>query len=392
MLQQTSAMAEESTAGPKPAGARDVVPAKRLLVVSHACVVPANQTVFAFLVGQGWKLDLVVPDRWIHEYAAGTIPAIKLPELDARFHSWPVALRGKPQRHFYLASCASLLRKVRPGVVLLEEESFSIPAFQWGMACWRRGIPFGVQAAENLDRPLPLPARLCRNWTLRHATFVAARSPTAKKLAEQWGARGNVVVVPHAVPAWPEGSPQRKAGVFTIGFAGRLVEEKGLFDLLAAANRMCGPIRVLLAGNGPLKARLEELARENVTVEVANDFKHEDMARAFRAMDVLVLPSRTTPTWVEQFGRVLVEALWCGVPVVGSSSGEIPWVIHATGGGVVFREGDIDALSAALEDLRGNPEKGAQMAAIGRQAVERLFSVGAVGTRLDALLEASSRR
>ena len=360
---------------------------KRALVVSHACAVPANQSVFAFLVDTGWKLDLVVPHSWTHEYADDKIPALKLPELNAGFHPSRVAFRGKPQRHVYAGGCTSLLRKLKPAIVFLEEESYSIPAFQWGVACWRRGIPFGVQAAENLDRPLPLPARLCRSWTLAHAAFVAARSPTAKKLAEQWGTQGPVEVIPHAVPAWPEQLTKPRGETFTIGYAGRLVEEKGLFDLVAAAHCLGGPVRVLLAGNGPLKEELASAGRGDVEVDVASDFKHEEMAEAFRAMDVFVLPSRTTETWVEQFGRVLVEALWCGVPVVGSSSGEIPWVIGATGGGVVFPEGDVRALSATLEDLRSSPDKCAQMAARGRESVERLFSVEAAGRRLDAVLE-----
>jgi len=45
------------------------------------------------------------------------------------------------------------------------------------------------------------------------------------------------------------------------------------------------------------------------------------------SLDVLVLPSRSRSFWKEQFGRVLIEAMACGVPVIGSSSGEIPNVI-----------------------------------------------------------------
>lgn len=358
----------------------------KLLIVSHACVVPANQSVFVFLAERGWDIDLVAPDRWVHEYADGLVPAAKLPELQARFHPLPVALRGQPQRHLYLGGCSALLRRVRPNVAFLEEETFSIPAFQWAVACWRQGVPFGVQAAENLDRPLPLPAKLCRAWTLRHAAFIAARSPTAGQLAKCWGARGPVDVIPHAVPDWPDAVETRRDERFTIGFAGRLVEEKGLFDLTAAARRLPGPVRVLLAGNGPLRRELEQASSESVTVEVAAGIKHEDMAAAFARMDVLVLPSRTTPTWVEQFGRVLVEALWCGVPVIGSSSGEIPWVIETTGGGVVFPEGDIGALAAALTDLRANPDKRARLAEAGRCSVEELFSINGAGSRLDATL------
>lgn len=356
------------------------------LIVSHACVVPVNQSVFAFLSEQGWKLDLVVPAAWSHEYAEHPIPAARLPEFDGGFHPRRVGLAGQPQRHFYVGGCASLLRHMKPQVAFLEEESFSVPAFQWGLACRRLGIPFGVQAAENLDRPLPSPARLFRRWTLRNAGFVAARSPTAKRLAESWGARGAVEVIPHAVPAWTEVEVERESELFTVGFAGRLVEEKGLFDLVRAAERVPGRVRVLLVGNGPLRDDLARMGGPEIDVVIVSDLAHEEMASAFAAMDVLVLPSRTTRTWVEQFGRVLVEALWCGVPVVGSSSGEIPWVVEATGGGVVFPEGDIAALASGLENLRDHPEERARLASTGRMAVERLFSVEAAGRLLDQVM------
>ena len=363
----------------------------RALVVSHPCVIPANQSVFAFLAHHGWRLDLVVPSQWSHPYADGQIAAIKLPDLEGGFHRRRVAMVGQPQRHFYPNGCSRVLRRVMPDVAFVEEESFSIPAFQWGLACWRRGIPFGVQSDENLERALPLPARICRAWTLRHAAFVAARSPKAKELTERWGARGRVEVIPHAVPSWPSASVKKGSGTFTIGFAGRLVPEKGLFDLLAAACRLPAPVRVMIVGNGPLKDELAQVRHEGVEIEIATDIKHEDMARAFAAMDVLALPSRTTRTWAEQFGRVLVEALWCGVPVVGSDSGEIPWVIETTGGGLVFPEGDVAALAAALDSLRRQPDERSRLASTGREAVERLFSTEAAGHALGELLASAAR-
>lgn len=176
-----------------------------------------------------------------------------------------------------------------------------------------------------------------------------------------------------------------------MGFAGRLVEEKGVLALVEAARRMPDRVRVLLAGNGDLRERLAAMNGPEVDIEICTDLTHEEMARAFAEMDVLVLPSQTTHTWVEQFGRVLVEALWCGVPVVGSSSGEIPWVIEVTGGGVVFPEGDIGVLAAQLERLRRDPDERARLARTGRAAVERLFSVESVGRQLDEVLGAVAR-
>ena len=56
-----------------------------------------------------------------------------------------------------------------------------------------------------------------------------------------------------------------------------------------------------------------------------------DVPRHLRALDALVLPSESTPLWKEQFGHVLIEAMACGVPVVGSDSGAIPEVIGEAG-------------------------------------------------------------
>jgi glycosyltransferase involved in cell wall biosynthesis len=89
-------------------------------------------------------------------------------------------------------------------------------------------------------------------------------------------------------------------------------------------------------------------------------------------MDCLVLPSRTTKKWKEQFGRVLIEAMACEVPVIGSDSGEIPNVIGESG--LVFREGDADDLYSKLEVLINNKDVGVKLAEKGRQRVLNNFT------------------
>jgi glycosyltransferase involved in cell wall biosynthesis len=357
----------------------------RLLVVSHACVIDVNQSVYRELRERGWGLRLIVPSTWRHEYADGKVRPSPLSGLEDSLQPLPIFLPGRPQRHGYLTRPSNAIRQFRPDVIFLEQEPFSLPALQWGVAASRAGIPFGVQMDENLDRPFPLPARLIRRWILPRASFIAARSPTAAELGRSWGATGAIGVAPHAVPTWTNNDRDERR-LFTIGFAGRLIPAKGIDDLLAAVQQMRPPLKLLVAGAGPLQEKIQAAATDGLEIELLTGLSHERMGEVLARMDVLVLPSRTTATWAEQFGRVLVEAMSQRVPVVGSSSGEIPWVIETTGGGLTFEEGNVAALLATLVRLRDDPGLRAELGVRGSESVDRIFAVGAAADSLEALI------
>ena len=96
------------------------------------------------------------------------------------------------------------------------------------------------------------------------------------------------------------------------------------------------------------------------------------MPAFYASLDALVLPSHTTPTWKEQFGRVLIEAMACETVVVGSDSGEIPQVIGAAG--MIYPEGNPEALAERLAHLAGDPALRAQLAQQGRARVLAHFT------------------
>lgn len=363
----------------------------KLLVVSHPCVVPENQSVYLELRALGWDSVIVVPSRWRNEYRPDGFSPSALAGLEEQLVPIRVLLPGRQQRHIYLCRPPHLIRQLAPAAVFIEEEPYSLPAMQWGYAAALAGIPFGLQSTQNFDVRLPLPARLIRRWALTHASFIAARSPRAADLIRRSYTNGAVTVVPHAVPRWnkpsasaQDASPQGRP--FTIGFAGRIVRQKGVLDLVQAAGMLDGPVRLLLVGDGPLHDEVIRSASADVEVEIRTGMQHDGMPQAYAEMDVLVLPSRTTPRWAEQFGRALVEALSCGVPIVGSTSGEIPWIVHSTGGGLLFDEGNVDQLAAALKALRDDPARRAQLGSTGGASVERLFSVRASAQALAGAL------
>ncbi len=360
----------------------------RLLVVSHPAVVSVNQEVYRELSRRGWDVTIVVPSHWRHDYSDSDIRPQALAGLESALRPVRVLLPGRPQRHLYLTSCRVVCKQIHPDVAYLEAEPFALSAAQWGHTLHRLGIPFGVQSYENIDRALPRPLRWLRSRVLRDAAFVAARSDSAAELVRSWGARGEVQLAPPAVPPWDDAERPAKPAPrsFTVGYAGRLTEAKGLRDLLAAVRLLAAPVELILIGDGVLRDELDGQAIPGSKVRVLDGIRHEQMAAAYAQLDVLALPSHTTATWKEQFGRVVIEALWCGVPVVGSDSGEIPWLLELTGGGLTFPEGRPEQLAERLERLRSDPALRGQLAATGRAAVERLFTVAAATDPLEGML------
>ena len=113
--------------------------------------------------------------------------------------------------------------------------------------------------------------------------------------------------------------------VAVVGFAGRFVPEKGLGVLTQALAQLAVPWRALFVGGGPELPSLRTFSAAHPgRVSIATGVTHPEMPAYLNAMDVLCAPSQTTTRWREQFGRMLIEAMACGVPVLASHSGEIP--------------------------------------------------------------------
>lgn len=359
--------------------------ALRVVVAGHPNVVTHNQLVYVRLQEFGWEVRIVLPNRWVDEYSPGGFQPVAIEGFRGRFVRARIARPGVIQRHVYLTDPAHWLRDPRPDVLFVENEPFGVPTLQWGIAAQRLGIPWGVQGDENVDRPLPWPARVIRAYTMPRIDFFAARSPGGAAMLRRWGARGEIGIVPHTLPEWEP--PPRSAGLpFTIGFAGRLVEAKGVRDLIAAAARLDFSHRLLVVGDGPLREELSAADLGRGTLDLRTGVRSDDMPPLYAQMDVLVLPSRTTRTWAEQFGKVLGEALLCGTPVVGADSGEIPWVIATTGGGRVFPEGDVVALARLLGELHADDGLRERLAATGRRGVLERLAPRVGAAELDRLM------
>lgn len=340
-------------------------------MVSKALVVGAYHSKLAELAALP-NLDLIaiVPPGWRDE--RGSLPLERTPTRGYQLITTPLRFNGNFHLHYY-PQLPWLLKQLRPDLVHIDEEPYNLAtclALRAAQAIRARSLFFSWQ---NLNRRYPLPFNLLERYVLSHVDAAIAGNADAVNVWRAKGYRGPIEVIPQfgIDPVALAPAPRnRSASPFVIGYAGRLVDDKGLDILLQAAAGLDGDWRVDLVSSGPAQDRLLELAR---SLSIADRVRFlpwvasSQMADVYRSFDVFVLPSRSKPNWIEQFGRVLTEAMACGVPVIGSTCGEIPNVIGDAG--LIFPEGDDAALREHLRCLQTQPVLCAELAQRGRQRV-----------------------
>ena len=302
------------------------------------------------------------------------------------FRSTEVRNAWSGSAKWYLQSYCRLkeiLTGLRPDVIDLWEEPWSLLSVQVLRlrARWLPMCRFISETEQNIFKHLPPPFEWFRSQTLKHADYLIARNTEAVAVARRKGYTGPARVVGNGVDTrlfrpMDRFICRRELGAegFVLGYAGRLVREKGLESLLHAFRQLTGKKLLLLSGDGPLR---EELCREPF-VKWLGVMHREGLPVFYNALDGLVLPSLTTVSWKEQFGRVLVEAQACRTPVVGSDSGASPEVIGEAGR--LFAEGDVHSLYLALERLKAEAGLGEELARLGLAKVASRYSWEAIAT------------
>ena len=267
-----------------------------------------------------------------------------------------------------LTALRQVIRHEQPDLIIVMDEALSVNVFNAGMANWLEGNKAKVlfYGFENLNQSIPLKY-LKENFgikavkdffrkTFRYLVFDIALHPLRKRLVhgglycyqeckkiihqfgwyppmreQWWGIQLDQFFA--AIPAKAVIKARSEIGipesVKVIGFVGRFIEDKGVLDLLQVLT-LSSNLHLLAIGAGPLQEQIEAQAEKwgiRGRLHVLPPKTQQELAVLYRAMDVLVLPSRTGWFWKEQYGRVLVEAMACGVPVVGSNSGAIPYVV-----------------------------------------------------------------
>jgi len=360
----------------------------RLLSLGHSYVVGVNRRLpqeMSKIANGAWEITTAAP-RYFHgskdlrpvtleTEASEPTPVVGLPAyLTSRVH---VFLYGRRLRSL-LASGWDLVH--------CWEEPYILAGAQ--VAWWLpRGTPLVYCTFQNYSKRYPPPFNWLERYAMaRAAGWICFGSTVAVALS---GRPGYTEVPMRLIPAGVDMEafrPDPAARVAThrelgwapdgppvIGCLGRFTAEKGLSLLMRVLDRLTVPWRALFVGEGVMEGSLRQWAAgHGDQVRVCTGVRHAQVPRYLNAMDILCAPSQTMPNWREQFGRMLVEAFASGVAVVGSDSGEIPYVIDDCG--LIAGEKDEKGWHEALTALLENPARRAELAACGLERARQRYA------------------
>ena len=351
----------------------------RVLMISKTFVASTSQRKLEELAKfKDIELTLMTPSYWQSDDGSKQVLE-PLYTNGYRMIITPIAFNGHFHIYYY-PQLKKIICEVQPDILHIDEEPYNYATFQAMRIAQNRQIPALFVAWQNIHRVYPPPFHQIEKYNYRHAKLALAGNLEVAEVLKRKGFHGPIRVLPLSVDPniyrRTESRPPRTFDApFTIGYIGRLVKPKGLTLLIKMLSDLPDFCRVIFIGHGPMKGELEELAK-SLQVEHRIVFKDaippQDVPLEMQKMDVFVLPSLTRPNWKEQFGRVLIEAMACETPVVGSSSGEIPRVIDDAG--LIFPEGDAEELSRCIRTLLDDPELYTQLATRGRQRVLEQFT------------------
>lgn len=353
----------------------------RVTLISKALVVGAYQRKCELIAAHpDIALTVLVPPSW------GNQPLERAHTNGYALQVIPIRFNGNFHLHYY-PTLPRALTQLRPDVVHIDEEPYNLAT--WLAVKAARALRPSPRVIffswQNIRRRYPPPFSWMEREVLREADVALVGSESACAV---WRAKGFTRPI-HVIPQFGVDeqtfAPSDELGnraAFVIGYAGRLVREKGVDVLIRAFARLPNSTRLSVVGAGPELNALRALAHQLRVAERVTfrpSLPSTQMPEFYRALDAFVLPSRTLPNWKEQFGRVLVEAMACGVPVIASRCGEAPSVVGDAG--LIFDEEDDAALAEHLTALMAQPSRRAEIGRRGRARALAHFTMRHIADR-----------
>ena len=371
----------------------------KVLVASHTYIVDLNCEKLRALskLSSDIEVMVAVPQRWRPGGVQNKIIETKAKQ-EKNFSVVGVANFSQNNQGLltFKPEIINLLRHFKPDIIQVEQGAKSLLYAQ--LITLNKILNLKAKNTFftwwNLPYTNKFPISCLEKYNLDNTHGLIAGNQDGADILKDRGYRGKTTVMPQLGVDEKLFSPQAQPELaakynlqpddFVIGFVGRFVPEKGILTLIKALTQLKNlSWKLLLLGRGELKETIQQTTKtagiEDRLIMVES-VPHDAVPRYINLMNVLLLPSETTykfktltaAGWKEQFGHVLIEAMACGVAVIGSDSGEIPHVIKDAG--LIFPEGDTLALQDCLQKLMQNPELTQELAQKGRDRALKMYT------------------
>jgi glycosyltransferase involved in cell wall biosynthesis len=361
----------------------------RVLRIAHASLTPAlrgRERGIARVFPQV-EMEVVAPEHWRE-----TDVDVKI-EPDEFFAVRPS--KTFLSKHIQLFAydprpIIEVLRRHKPHIIDMDHEPYSILCAEIITLrnLFAPQTPIIMQTAQNILKKYPPPFSFLEKRALKQVSAAYMCSETVREVLETKGFKKPIQIAPFGVDLQlfkPKTDAETSRNeTFTIGYVGRLLPAKGLLDLADALTKIKSEKwRLLVVGDGEAREPMEKKLAEHDLLErceFVGAVSYEKTPEYFRRLDVLVIPTQTTKTIREQFGRVIIEAMASRVPVIGSTCGAIPEVIGDAG--LIFPERDSEILAQKLRQIIKDDELRNCLARAGRNLVEQKYTWERVAERI----------
>ena len=348
---------------------------RRLLTIGHSYCVSVNRRLAHELASTGeWDVTAAAPARFRGDFGWHVLQT--QPDEPCAVTGVPAHFTRPVHLMLYGRQLSNLLRQPWD-LVHCWEEPYIVAAAQVAQRTPAR-VPLVFATFQNIAKQYPPPFSWIERRAMDRADGLVAFGRTVFDVLVGRGfARNRTRVIPPGVDTrrffrdaaardnvraelgWQDDTP-------VVGFLGRFVPEKGVELLTEVLDSIDAPWRALFIGSGKLERRLRGWAQRHPgRVAINTTVSHDDVPRWLNGMDLLCAPSQTTTRWREQFGRMLIEAFACGLPVIASDSGEIPHVVGDAG--LIVPERDVVAWRRTIRQLLTDPAIRREFGDRGRQ-------------------------
>ncbi len=364
----------------------------KILAISHSALLESYQEKYDYLANSHGHKVLLITQKKRQEGGGRDVKAQDRQSGGLFVKTLPSFFSGSLRRHFYLG-LTGYARGFQPDLIYAENEPQAESTSQALKAAQRFDARFIFFTWENIEQKYQGRKRRIEKIVLENSDGAIAGNQEGHDILRAQGFKKPLAVIPQYGVNPKQFRPLdtndfrrqlRLSGKFVIGYVGRLLPEKNIASLIQAVGQLPETCSLIIIGNGPEKGALSSLSKRlGITdrVKFVSAVSHQDVVRYMNLFNVLVLPSITTSSWKEQFGRVIPEAMACQTPVIGSDSGEIPNVIDKAG--LIFPEGDVGALTQSIKKLMSDKSFYNSIAQSGFKRTISLYSNEAIAAQMN---------